>query len=102
MIGWQFGKYVPSGNEDDPFKKLLNIFKDLLVYTSGDVAEALSWLTELDKQYNLTDENYGIADFIQDLIDRGYIADNNQNGGGMGPTAKMEIELRKKGFRRHF
>ena len=97
MIGWQFGEYIPRGDENDPFKRLLNIFKDLLVYTSGDVADALSWLTQLDKQYNLTDENYGIADFIQDLIDKGYISENSQNGnGGMGPTAKMEIELRKK------
>ncbi len=97
MIGWEFGKYVPKGDENDPFKRLLNIFKDLLVYTSGDVSEALTWLTQLDKQYNLTDDNYGIADFIQDLIDKGYIADQGQKGsGGMGPTAKMEIELRKK------
>lgn len=97
MIGWQFGEYIPRGDENDPFKRLLNIFKDLLVYTSGDVADALSWLTQLDKQYNLTDENYGIADFIQDLIDKGYISENSQNGNGaMRPTAKMEIELRKK------
>lgn len=97
MIGWQFGKYIPRGDENDPFKRLLSIFKDLLVYTSGDVTEALSWLTELDKQYNLTDDDYGMADFIQDLIDKGYIAERGPNGnGGMGPTAKMEIELRKK------
>ena len=97
MIGWQFGKYIPRGDDNDPFERLLNIFKDLLVYTSGDVSEALSWLTELDKQYNLTDDDYGMADFIQDLIDKGYIADGgNQGNGGMGPTAKMEIELRKK------
>jgi len=97
MIGWQFGKYEPSGLEQDPFTRLLNIFKDLLVYTSGDVSEALSWLTQLDQQYNITDENYGIADFIQDLIDQGYISENNgQGSGGMSPTSKMEIELRKK------
>ena len=97
MIGWQFGKYEPSGLGDDPFQRLLNIFKDLLIYTSGDVSEALSWLTELDKEYELTNEDYGIADFIQELIDRGYITDNGgQGSGGMNPTSKMEIELRKK------
>ncbi len=96
MIGWQFGKYVPSGLEQDPFERLLNILKDLLVYTSGDVQEALSWLTELDKEYELTDDDYGMADFIQDLIDRGYLTDQPGRGGGMIVTSKMEIELRKK------
>lgn len=96
MIGWQFGKYVPSGLEQDPFERLLNILKDLLVYTSGDVQEALSWLTELDKEYELTDDDYGMADFIQDLIDRGYLTDEPGRGGGMIVTSKMEIELRKK------
>ncbi|MEE9373417.1 MAG: VWA domain-containing protein [Saprospiraceae bacterium] len=97
MIGWRFENYIPHDDSEDPFSRLLNIFKDLLVYTSGDVSEALSWLTELDKQYNLTDDNYGIADFIQDLIDQGYISDQGHHGkDGIGLTAKMEIELRKK------
>ena len=96
MIGWQFGKYEPSPYGQDPFERLLNILKDLLVYTSGDVSEALSWLTELDKQYQMTDDEYGMADFIQDLIDRGYLQDEPGRGGGMVITSKMEIELRKK------
>ena len=67
MIGWRFSEYVPGKNEPPSFEKLLKLFQELLVYTSGDVSEALAWLTELDKEYNLTDENYGMADFIQDL-----------------------------------
>ncbi len=96
MVGWRFGKYQPNSDGDDPFEKLLKTFKDLLVYTSGDIAEALSWLTELDKHYKLTSNDYGIADFIQDLIDRGYISNNKANGGLYNPTSKMEIALRKK------
>ena len=73
MIGWRFAEYLPDGTEGASFEKLLQLFQELLVYTSGDVSEALSWLTELDKEYKLTDDKYGMADFIQDLIDKGYI-----------------------------
>ena len=44
MIGWKFSDYFSEG-DTDPFERLFKIFKDLLVHTSGDVAEAISWLT---------------------------------------------------------
>lgn len=97
MIGWRFSAYTP-GEEGSTFDKLFKLFQELIVHTSGDVTEALSWLTELDKEYGLTDDDYGMADFIQDLIDRGYI---QQQGGGEGmpgfvPSAKLELALRRK------
>ena len=61
-----------------PFDKLFKLFKELLLHTSGDVNEALSWLTELDKRFKLTTEEYGIADFIRDLVDKGYINENRE------------------------
>lgn len=96
MLGWRFSNYIPDGNENDPFERLLKLFKELLMHTSGDVSESLSWLTQLDKEHGLTDENYGIADFIQDLIDKGYINNNEPKKGGFNPTTKMEIALRQK------
>lgn len=96
MIGWRFSEYEAQQGQST-FDKLLKIFKELLVYTSGDVDEALSWLTELDKEYDLTDDDYGIANFIEDLKDKGYIKEPPRDGqGGMRPTSKMEVELRKK------
>jgi uncharacterized protein with von Willebrand factor type A (vWA) domain len=95
MIGYRFSDYIPSENLST-FDKLLKVFQELLVYTSGDVSEALSWLTELDKEYKLTDENYGMADFIQDLIDKGYIQQDRQGNGGFSPSAKMEVAIRRK------
>ncbi|NET38876.1 MAG: hypothetical protein F6K19_44010, partial [Cyanothece sp. SIO1E1] len=70
MIGWRFSDFVPGQEQGSIFDRLLKLFQELLVYTSGDVSEALSWLTELDKQYKLTNNEYGMADFIQDLIDK--------------------------------
>ena len=96
MITWRFRKFDPNEMSGSTFENLLKIFKELLVYTSGDVAEALSWLTELDKQYNLTDENYGIADFIQDLKDKGYIEQEQPGTGSYRPAAKMELEMRRQ------
>jgi Ca-activated chloride channel family protein len=96
MIGWEFSKYVPDA-EGSSFDKLLKLFQEILVHTSGDISEALSWLTELDKRYQLTDDQYGMADFIQDLIDKGYIKqDSDPNNPGFVPSAKMELALRKK------
>ncbi|MBK7873867.1 MAG: hypothetical protein IPJ74_26045 [Saprospiraceae bacterium] len=95
MIGWKFSEHKPGDNES-PFDKLFKIFQELMMYTSGDVREALSWLTELDKEYNLTDENYGMADFIQDLIDKGYIEQESAQSPGFVPSSKLEIALRRK------
>lgn len=101
MIGWKFGAYVPDSTGNTPFERLLSIFQDLLVYTSGDVAEALSWLTELDREYGLTDSTYGLAHFIQDLIDQGYIQQDNPQE-GYRPARKMEISLRRKALNEIF
>jgi len=96
MRGWKFSGFIPQG-ESDPFEELLKLFKEILIHTSGDVSEALSWLTEIDKQHNITSDDYGIADFIQDLIDKGYIQEDRQGQGltPMTPTKKMEVSLRR-------
>jgi uncharacterized protein with von Willebrand factor type A (vWA) domain len=95
-LGYRFSKYIPKPEDGDPFERLFKIFQELLMYTSGDVQEALSWLTQLDKEYNLTSPDYGIGDFVQDLIDKGYIRPQDTEGGGFGLTAKMEMGLRQK------
>ncbi len=101
MLGHNFSKYDPKQNGKSPFEKLLDAFTQLLTYTSGDVAEALSWLTELDKQYDLTNEEYGIGDFIEDLKEKGYIDENKQNG-EIKITPKTEQGIRKKSLEEIF
>jgi len=95
MIGWRFSDFIPE-NEGTIFDQLLKLFQEMLVYTSGNVSEALSWLTQLDKEYKITDENYGMADFIQDLIDKGYIQNPDEQNESFTITAKMEISMRQK------
>ena len=97
MRGWRFSGYIER-DDSSPFDRLLKLFQEILIHTSGDVDEALSWLTEIDKQHNLTTDDYGIADFIDELIEKGYIQEVREGRGQpgqMNPTKKMEVSLRR-------
>src|SRR5687767_342840 len=81
MAGYRFSKYTPPPEQaKSDFEKLLKVFMQLILITSGNVAEALQWLTEVDRQYKLTNPNYGIGDFIEDLKRNGYITDEGPKG----------------------
>jgi len=80
MKGFHFTKYDPNSDGKSKFDQLLDLFMQLLTYTSGDVAEAMQWLNELDKKYELTNDEYGMGDFIDELKEKGYITDDNQQG----------------------
>ncbi|WP_394748761.1 vWA domain-containing protein [Spongiimicrobium salis] len=101
--GFRFSSY--EAPEQSPFEKLFEIFKELITHTSGDVDEALDWLRELDKEYELTDENYTIEDFIEDLKAKGFLREEFKDGDGEGAgdgngdlaiTAKMERIIRQQ------
>jgi uncharacterized protein with von Willebrand factor type A (vWA) domain len=96
MKGWRFSSYI-NKIQRDPFEDMLKLFQELLIHTSGDVSEALSWLTQIDQEHKFTDDNYGVADFIQDLMDKGYISKDSEGKGtgGMQPTRKLEVNLRR-------
>jgi len=109
--GFRFTPY--EAPDLTPFDKLFDIFQELITHTSGDFDEAIDWLRELDREYDLTDENYTIDDFIADLKAKGYIREEFEDGGGeMGEegeegdegdgkgsisiTAKMERLIRQR------
>jgi len=96
-----FAKFDPNENSKSSFEKLLDIFMQLLTFTSGEVSEALSWLTELDKEYQLTQNDYGLGDFIEDLKDKGYIDEKKQDG-KITITPKTEQGIRKKSLEEIF
>lgn len=101
MKGFIFSKFEPSDKNQSPFGKMLDIFTQLLTYTSGDVAEALQWLTELDKEYQVSDNDYGIGDFIEELRNKGFIKENPENG-NISITAKTEQTIRKRALEEIF
>src|SRR3954465_8408168 len=101
MIGHHFSKFNPNEQGKTKFEQLLDVFMQLLTYTNGDVAEALQWMNQLDKEYQLTDDEYGIGDFIQDLRDKGYITEEPVNG-SIKITPKTEQGIRKKSLEEIF
>lgn len=101
MKGFQFSNFDPNEEGKSTFDKLLDLFMQLLTYTSGDVSEALNWMTQLDKQYQLTNSEYGLGDFIDDLKDKGYIDENNQSG-EIKITPKTEQGIRKRSLEEIF
>lgn len=97
-------RYNKSGKS--AFDKLLDLFQQLLLIAGGDVSQTLQWLTELDREYNLTgdgdsDDDYSIGDFIQDLEDQGYL-DKDSSTESFVLTKKTERSLRKKSLEEIF
>ncbi len=101
----QYLKWDPrmQRNKDSLFNRLKDIFDQLLLISGGDAAQALRWLTDLDKEYGLTDDedNYSIADFIEELRERGYLGNDEQTGAVI-LTAKSERGLRQKSLEEIF
>lgn len=85
-----------------PFEKLWDIFQELITHTSGDFDEAIDWLRQLDQEYELTDDDYTIDDFIEELKEKGYIREElRPDGSGDGEgnlkiTEKTERALRRR------
>ena len=92
LVGWiQNRQYV----------LVFDIFKELITHTSGDFDEAIDWLRQLDVEYKLTDKNYTIDDFIEDLKKNGYLKDDD-NTGGFKITAKSEQTIRQSALEEIF
>ncbi|WP_026705425.1 vWA domain-containing protein [Flavobacterium soli] len=100
--GFKFTSYQAPNLS--PFDKLFEIFKELIVHTSGDFDEAIDWLRELDTEYKLTDENYTIDDFVEDLKKKGYVKEELKGDGtqGTGLTAKTERLIRQQALNQIF
>ncbi|MFZ9658750.1 MAG: vWA domain-containing protein [Crocinitomicaceae bacterium] len=100
--GYVFTPY--QAPEQSDFERLFEIFSELIVHTSGDVDEALEWLEVLDKEYGLTNENYTMEDFIEDLKKKGYLREEilPDCQGQLSVTAKTERILRKNAMEQIF
>ena len=102
MLGHRFTEFIPDKDENKTdFDKLMDIFMQLVVIISGDISEALNWLTNLDEQYNITSGEYGIGDFIDDLKDKGFISEETPDG-QFELTAKSEQQIRSSALEEIF
>lgn len=88
--GFKFELFNPK--DVDPFDKLFGIFKELITHTSGDFDEAIDWLRELDKEYKLTTPDYTVDDFINDLLERGFIKQEIDPNAGVMEVVMMKTQ----------
>ncbi|HEX6334257.1 MAG TPA: VWA domain-containing protein [Flavisolibacter sp.] len=101
MKGFHFSKFQPGQDGRGRFEQLLDLFMQLLTYTSGDVSEALQWLNQLDREYELTNEEYGVGDFIEEMKEKGYLTENEQRN-EIKITPKTEQGIRKRSLEEIF
>ncbi len=101
MTGIRFTEYKPQNNISNKFEQLLNIFLQLLIITSGNVEQALDLLNQIDQKYGLTGNDYGMGDFIEELKDKNYIR-QSENNSLFIMTTKSERTIRRKSLEEIF
>ncbi|TXC82159.1 vWA domain-containing protein [Luteibaculum oceani] len=93
MIGISFSEYQAPKDNRTQFEKLKDLFLELLLHASGDVDEALDWMTMLDEEHGLFSDDYTFEDFKKDLFKENIIQTTGQ---GNSPTPKTEKAIRSK------
>ncbi len=107
MLGRRFTEFIPEKSaEKNTFDNLLKVFLQMMVVTNGEVSKALSWLTNIDGKYHLTNDDYGIGDFIEDLKKKGYIKENpdpdSTSGGKLKLATRGEQDIRRSALEEIF
>jgi Ca-activated chloride channel homolog len=100
MKGFHFTGFREDEQQSD-FEKLLDLFTQLLSYTNGDATEAIQWMNELDKKFELTNPSYGMGDFLEDLKEKGYLKESEQDG-SFQITPKTEQSIRQRSLEEIF
>ncbi len=95
MLGFRFEKYIEPDDDRSPFEKLLEIFLEIMVHTSGDVEETFRWMALVDQEHQITTPDYTLEDFRNDLEKNGYLS-SSINGKSSKLTGKAEQLIRKK------
>lgn len=96
----RFSKYFRQ-SEESPFERFFKLFREVITHTSGDLSEALQWMTEIDREYHLSNSNYGMGNFIQDLKDKGFLKEDPDEG-TITISPKMEQSIRQSALEEIF
>ncbi len=71
---FRYSKWTSESMTDEQrLERLMSLFSNLLVHTSGDVEEAIEWLRQLAREYGIFDENLSLEDLIAKLKEMGII-----------------------------
>src|SRR5580765_3093841 len=90
---FDYSKWRGPRPEDLQFmKQLMEIYRNLLLQTGGDVEEALKWMEHFGEQYGFFNDKFGIADFKKMLEESGEAEKTPQ---GFKVTPKGEKRIRQ-------
>ena len=90
---FDYSRWKGPRPEDLEFiKQLMEIYRNLLLQTGGDVEEALQWMERFGDQYGFFNEKFGIADFKKMLEQTGEV---ERTPKGFQITPKGEKRIRQ-------
>jgi hypothetical protein len=90
---FDYSRWKGPRPEDLEFlKQLMEIYRNLLLQTGGDVEEALQWMERFGEQYGFFNEKFGIADFKKMLEQTGEV---ERTPKGFQITPKGEERIRQ-------
>jgi Ca-activated chloride channel homolog len=88
---FDYGKWKGPRPEDVEFlKQMMDLYRQLLLQTGGDVDEALRWMEHFGEQYGFFGDNFGIDDFKKMLEQTGE-AQKTPQGFQMTPKGEKRI-----------
>ena len=82
----------PRPGDIEFIKQLMDIYRNLLLQTGGDVDEALRWMEHFGKEYGFFNDKFGIDDFKKLLEEAGEVERTPQ---GFQITPKGERRIRQ-------
>jgi len=91
----EYSQWKPGESEtaEDRVKKLLDLFNQILLQTSGDVNESLEWMRYLDEQYRVFGPDMTLDMFIDKLKEMGIIEEDENSL--LKPTNKAIKNIRR-------
>ncbi len=97
---FDYSKWKGPRPEDVEFiRQLMEIYRNLLLQTGGDVEEALRWMEQFGEQYGFFNETFGIADFRKLLEESG---EAERTSRGLRLTPKGERRIRQNSLNEIF
>jgi uncharacterized protein with von Willebrand factor type A (vWA) domain len=88
---FDYSKWQGPRPEDLQFiKQLMEIYRNLLLQTGGDVDEALRWMEHFGEQYGFFNEKFGMADFKK-LLEQSGEAERTPAGFKVTPKGEKRI-----------
>src|SRR5207244_3856754 len=82
----------PKAGDVEFLRQLMEIYRNLLLQTGGDVDEALRWMEHFGREYGFFDENFTVEDFKKLLEESG---EARRTRRGFETTPKGERRIRQ-------